>query len=175
MKKSQKTALCGVFTALAVVIMLTSYFPYVTYATPALGGIVFAAITIETDRKWAFGSYIACSVLVMLMCEKEAATLFVGFFGYYCILKGVIEQYFRGILEHILKHLVFSVSMIIGYAVIVFVFGIPFDESGQFGYWFYLAMLVAGNIVFAIYDAGLTRVIGAYIYKFHPKISRIFK
>ena len=32
MKQSKKVALCGVMTALSVVIMLAAYFPYLTFA-----------------------------------------------------------------------------------------------------------------------------------------------
>jgi len=111
----------------------------------------------------------------MLFCEKEAATLFVGFFGYYPILKGIFEQYLKGFPEKLIKQLTFNAAAVISYLVIVYVFGIPFQESGETGKWFAVALLAAGNVVFYIYDIGLSRAIGAYIYKLHPKIQRIFK
>ena len=175
MKKTQKIALCGVFSALSVVIMLTAYFPYATYAIAALAGCSFAVITIEAGRKWALGSYIASAIITLLICEKEAAMLFVGFFGYYCILKGLIEEHFRGAIEWLLKFLSFNIAVIISYLVIVFVFDIPMDESGKLGDWFLGVLLALGNIVFWLYDIGLSRVIGMYIYKWHPKIAKIFK
>ncbi len=175
MKKTQKVALCGVFSALSVVIMLTAWFPYATYAIAAVAGCSFAVITIEAGRKWAFYSYLVSAVITLLFCEKEAAMLFVGFFGYYCILKGVIEEKFKGAVEWALKFLVFNVSVIISYLIIVYVFGIPIEESGDFGDWFIGALLLGGNIVFLLYDIGLSRLIGMYIYKWHPKVAKIFK
>ncbi len=175
MKKTQKIALCGIFSALSIVIMLTAYFPYATYAIAAVAGCSFAVITIETGRKWAFVSYLATAPLVMLFCEKESATLFVGFFGYYCILKGLIEQYFKGFVEWMLKILCFNTAMVLSYIFIVFVFEIPLNEGGDLGKWFIGVLLGLGNIVFVVYDIGLSRAIGGYIYKLHPKIAKIFK
>lgn len=175
MKISGKIALGGVLSAMAVVIMLVAYFPYFTYAVPALAGIVFAVISIEIGRKWAFLSYAACSAVTLLLCEKEAAVLFAGFFGYYVILKGIIEQHFNGVSEHIIKQAVFSAAMIICYLGVVYVFGIPFDDSGLLGRYLAPALLIAGNVVFYIYDIGVTRVLTAYIIKLHPRISKMFR
>lgn len=175
MKKSAKVALSGVLTAVAVVIMLMAYFPYLTYAVPALAGAVLTVIAIEVDKKWAFGAYIASSLIAILLCEKEAASLYLCFFGYYTILKGAIESKFSGVGEYLLKHLIFNIAIVLGYLLVVYVFGIPFTESGEGGLIFALGLLLAGNVVFHIYDRGLDRVIGTYIHSLHPKIMRMFK
>ncbi len=175
MKRSAKVALSGVLGAVAVVIMLVAYFPYVTYAAPALAGAVLTVIAIEIDKKWAVGAYITSSLIALLICEKEATSLYVCFFGYYTILKGVIESRFFGFLEYLIKHLVFNVAVVLGYFIVSHVFGIPFFESGEGGLVFIFGLLIAGNVVFYIYDRGLTRVIAAYIHSLHPKIRRMFK
>ena len=175
MKRSAKVALSGVLCALAVVVMLVAYFPYVTYAAPAVAGALLTVIAIEIDKKWAFGAYLASALLVLLTCEKEAASLYLCFFGYYTILKGVIESRFRGFIEYLLKHLVFNLAIVIGYLLVVYVFGIPFSETGEEGWIFAAGLLLAGNVVFHIYDRGLNRVIAAYIHIIHPKINRMFK
>lgn len=175
MKKSGKIALCGVLGALAVVIMFTAYFPYATYAIPAIAGILFAVINIELDFKWAVGAYVSSAIITAIFCEKEAAMLFVFFFGYYPIIKGVIEGRMYGIIEKILKHTIFSFAMIVAYVIIINVFGIPLDETGEFGKWFSFVFLLLGNVVFYIYDIGLTRVITLYINRYHTKTQKLFK
>ncbi len=175
MKQSAKVALSGVLCAVSVVIMLVAYFPYVTYAVPALAGAVLTVIAIEVDKKWAFGAYIASAVISLLLCEKEAASLYVCFFGYYTILKGVIEARFYGFKEYLLKHLIFNIAIVLGYLLVVYVFGIPFFQTGEGGWLFAVGLLVAGNVVFHIYDRGLNRLIAAYIHSLHPKIKRMFK
>ena len=175
MKKSGKIALCGIFGALAVVIMLTAYFPYATYAIPAVAGMLFAVINIEAGAKWAFGAYASAAIITLIFCEKESAMIFVFFFGYYPILKGIIEGKNFGVLEKVIKHIIFSLTMVAAYVIIVNVFGIPLDETGEFGKWFSLVFLLLGNVVFYIYDIGLTRVIMLYINRYHTKISKLFK
>ena len=46
--------------------MLLSYFPYLTYAVPAVAGLFIMAAVIEAGYKWALGAYAAASVLVFL-------------------------------------------------------------------------------------------------------------
>ena len=81
MKKSKRIALCGMLSALSLVIMLVAYFPYLTYTLPALAGIMFAIVMVEIGPKWAWGSFVTTAILSLLLCEKEAAVIFVAFFG----------------------------------------------------------------------------------------------
>ena len=175
MKKSGKIALCGVFSSLAVVIMLTAYFPYATYAIPAIAGLIFALINVELGYKWALGAYISTAIITAFLCEKESAMLFVFFFGYYPIIKGMIEGRMFGFFEKLLKHIIFTFTMVIAYVIIVKVLLIPLDETGEFGRYFALVLLALGNFVFYVYDIGLTRVITLYINKYHTKIQKLFK
>lgn len=173
MKNSTKTAFSGITVALSVTVMLAAYFPFATYAVPALSGILFAILNIEVGRGRAFCAAIAASLLSLLLCEKESATLFVFFFSWYPIVKGIIEQHLRGALEWLVKLLVFNAAVIAAYAIIIFVFSIPLDESGNVGFWFTAGLLFMGNVVFAVYDFGLTRVIGAYIFKLHDRVRKM--
>lgn len=175
MKNSAKTAFCGIIACLAVTVMLCAYFPFATYAIPAAAGILFAVLNIEVGRKWSLGAFIAAAVISLVLCEKEAATLFVFFFGWYPIVKGVIEQHLHSVAEWLVKLLVFNIAVIAAYAVIVFVLQIPLSESGEAGIWFTAGLLAMGNIVFIVYDIGLTRVIGAYVFKMHDRVRRMFE
>ena len=103
LKRTGKVALCGVIAALATVVMLLSYFPYLTYAVPAVAGLLFVILAIEAGKKWAFASYLAACVLVFLMAEQEAKLMFIAFFGYYPILKGLIESLRKKALEYVLN------------------------------------------------------------------------
>ena len=67
MKKNSKLTLSAMMAALASVFMLLSYFPYLTYAIPALAGLFIMVIVIEIDCKWAIGGYIASAFLVFLL------------------------------------------------------------------------------------------------------------
>lgn len=155
--------------------MLLAYFPYFTYAIPAFAGALFFVINIEAGRKWAVFSYIASAVIVLISCEKESAMLFVGFFGYYPVLKGIFEEYLKPTLSWLVKLVLFNIAAVISYLIIVFVFGIPFFEGELTASVFLGIMLFLGNIVFVIYDLGLTRIISYYIAVLHPRVNKLFK
>ena len=164
MKKNKKIALCGMISALSLVIMLASYIPYFTYAVPAAAGIVFCVIVIEIGFKYSMASYFCTAVLAFFLCEKEAAVLFVLFFGYYPILKAVIEKYIKKRpVEYLLKFLVFNVSIVVSYALLIFVFKLPVDDMGPLSpKVMLLLLLVAGNVAFWVYDIAITRLVAMY-------------
>lgn len=173
LKHTGKVALCGVMAALATIVMLLSYFPYLTYAVPAVAGLCFVILAIETSPKWAFTAYAAASVLVFLLAEQEAKIMFIAFFGYYPILKGVIEGMRKKAPEYMLKFLIFNVVMVGVYALLIFVLGMPLDQMGDFGRWTALVLLVMGNIAFLLYDFTITQLIGLYMHSFHHRLKKI--
>ena len=111
MKQQRKISLCGVSSALAVVFMLLGYFPYFTYAAPAMAGLCMMIPVMEIGLSWAWGTYFVSSVLTLLFCEREAAILFVLFLGYYPILKALIERTRSLVLEWVFKVLSFGAGL----------------------------------------------------------------
>ena len=89
MKQTAKITFCGIITALSVVFMLLSYFPYLTYAVPAVTGLLMMIIVIEINTRWAFAAYAAASVLVFIFAEPESKLMYICLFGYYPILFGI--------------------------------------------------------------------------------------
>lgn len=100
--------------------------------------------------------------------------LFVGFFGYYPILKGKLEKIRVHMVEYLLKFSVFNVAMVANYMVIIYLFGIQdiLEEVGPFGKYSVLLLLALGNVVFWIYDVALSRIITAYREVLRKKIFR---
>ena len=112
MSKSGKIALGGLLTALGVVLMfLTGLIPIGTYALPAIAGVLLIVAVIEIGAKWAWMIYAAVAVLSLLFAaDKEAALLFVLFFGYYPVLKSFLERISNKVLSWISKFAVFNVD-----------------------------------------------------------------
>ena len=83
-KKTFNIALCGLISALGVVIMMiTAIIPTTTYAMPAMASLLLTVIVIETDKKWALASYFVVSVLSLLLVpDKESVAFYILFFGY---------------------------------------------------------------------------------------------
>ena len=100
--------------------------------------------------------------------------LFIGFFGFYPILKSTLEKIKIRSVEYICKFAVFNACILISYWVIINVFGIGdiIEEMGDFGDYGLLVMLLIANVTFFVYDIALTRIISSYINWFRPNILR---
>lgn len=160
---------------MATVIMLVSYFPYLTYAVPAMAGLFIMAVVIELGKKWSLLSYLASAVLVFLMAEPEAKLMYIGFLGYYPILKAAIESIRKPIVEWIIKLLFFNIAVIIIYMVFAKLFGISFEDFGALGEYGAVITLVIGNGVFVVYDIAVSRMAMFYNFVIRPKIKKFIK
>ncbi len=176
-KKSSKTAIGGVVTALSIVLMfLTSVIPTLTYALPAAAGFLITLIVIEIDKKWALGVYAAVSLLsVLLIADKEAAVMYIMFFGYYPIVKAIFEKHFHSVLLWILKFLVFNAGAVSAFFISTYVFMVPFEEMEKYGAVAAWGLLAAGNVIFLLYDFAMSNLIQVYLLKWRKNFKRIFK
>ena len=165
----------GIASALCLLLMLLTIIPIATYTMPALAGMVLSVVVIENGSSTAAMVYAAVSFLSLFICpDKEAAVLFVGFFGYYPILKGKLEKIRSRALEYAAKFLVFNIAVIASYLVIIYLFGLQgvLEDVGPLGQYSVLALLALGNVVFWIYDVALSRIITAYREVLRKKIFR---
>lgn len=175
MKHTSKVALCGMISAIAVMLMLLSYFPYFTYAIPAVSGLIFVILVIEINPKWAFLAYFASSVLVALLAEPEAKIMFIAFFGYYPILKGIIERIRKTVIEILIKFSLFNIIIISVAFLLIYVFRVPIEAMGNFGKYSAWILLIMGNVTFLIYDFCITQMITAYMDTLHPRLKKIIR
>ena len=175
MKTTGKITLSATMAALATVIMLVSYFPYLTYAVPAVAGLFIMISVMEINCKWALLSYISASFFVFLFAEPESKLMFIGFFGFYPILKCLIERINKPVLEWIIKILLFNVCILLIYKVFAKIFMIPEDNLNEFFKYGEIVLLIFANAVFVVFDIALSRMANFYFAKFHFRVSRIFK
>lgn len=173
MKQNIKITLCGITVALSVVFMLLSYFPYFTYAVPAITGLLTMMLVIEINVKWAFAAYIAASALVFIFAEPESKLMYICLFGYYPIVKALIERINKPVIEWILKLAVFNAAAIMIYAVFAGMFGISLEDFGVLGKYGAYIFLGFGNAVFVVYDIAVSRLSGVYMVRIHPKIKKL--
>lgn len=178
MKNSAKTALGGIITALSLTTMLaTTAIPFLTYALPALAGALLILMVIEINKRWAFCAYVAVSFLsFIILADKEAAMMYIAFFGYYPILKPLIEEKIKSnALSWVIKELIFNAAVVAAYVIIIFVMGIPLDDMEDHGVLGVVFLLAAGNVMFVLYDICLTRLVSLYLNKWQKKFLKIFK
>lgn len=174
MKQNAKITLCALSAALAAVFVLAAYFPYVTYAAPALAGLMMLVPVIEMNLRWAFGCYIASLMPVLLLAEPEAKLLYVFFFGWYPIAKALIERINKHLPEWIIKLVVFNIAVIAAYAVMSVITDVSLEEFGVFGKYGAYIFLALGNIVFVLYDFAIAQVATFYLLRIHPQVKRMF-
>lgn len=143
MSKSGKIALGGLLTALGVVLMfLTGLIPIGTYALPAIAGVLLIVAVIEIGAKWAWMIYAAVAVLSLLFAaDKEAALLFVLFFGYYPVLKSFLERISNKVLSWISKFAVFNVAVVACFFLAVNFLQLPEDSFTVFGIYLPLSLI----------------------------------
>lgn len=175
MNKTVKITFCSMMAALACVLMLLAYFPYFTYAAPAIAALFIMAAVIECGAKWALCSYAASAVLIFLTAEPESRLLYAFFFGYYAVLKAVVENLRKPVLEWAIKIAVFNAAVLAVYFVFAGLFGISLDDFNEFGKYSAYIFLALGNAVFVVYDIGLSRLAMAYMAVAHPRIKKLFK
>ena len=175
-KKSSAVAIGGVASALCLLFMfLTGVIPFATFALPAIAGMVLISVVVENGYKVAFCVYASVSLLSLIIVpDREAAMMFIGFFGYYTIIKGKLDKIKSRFVRLVSKFSIFNVAVICVYAIIIYFFGLTelLDES--LGKYTLLVLLALGNIVFVVYDFALKRMAIAYIYWFRPKFLRKF-
>ena len=183
MTVSAKTALGAMVTALSVVILIPSAMQVFVYTLPAMAGMLTMFAVVEIDKKWAIGSYVATSLIGLLfVANKEAVMYYVAFFGYYPVVKAILESKLPRVLEYILKFLIFNFSIVLSGIVLVKLFGMPYndllgidDESAFFTRYALPIMLGMGNVVFVLYDVALTRLLTAYIYVWQKRFHKLFR
>lgn len=170
-------------TALSVVILIPSAVQVFVYTLPALAGMLTMLAVVEIDKKWAIGSYVATSLIGLLfVANKEAVVYYVAFFGYYPVVKALLESKMPRAVEYILKFLIFNASIIVSGVVLVKVFGMPYNdllgidgESAFFTKYALPIMLGMGNVVFILYDVALTRLLTAYVLVWQKRFRKLFK
>ncbi len=176
-KLSFKVALGGIIAALSVLLMIfAGVTTTLVYAIPMVVGALLMMLVVEFGAGFAALVYVAVSIISMLILgNKEAAIMYVAFFGYYPIIKGFLEKYLKNITCWIVKYLIFNVAMVASYFIVSKIFMISFEDMEEFGEYSMLVLLCAGNILFAMYDIMLTRLVSVYIYKWRKSIKRVFK
>lgn len=182
MRQSSKIALGGIVAALSVVLMMMTFIPSMTFVLPAAAGVLLMLMVIEVNKSWAFMVFVAVSLIsVFVVPDRMAAVMYILFFGYYPVLKALMESKLPRVLEVILKFAVFNAAIIAAYYLLTFVMGTPVLE---FDFWaerglpvvaLVAIVLVIANAVFFVYDLALSKLVEAYLGHWRKYFKRIFK
>lgn len=172
-KLSYRVALGGVISSLCILAMFTAGIaPFLYLTLPMIAGVLIAVIVVEVNTSWAVLTYVAVSLLSLFVTfDKEAAIIFILFFGHYPIVKQKLDKIHIGLLKFLTKQVIFNICIVAYYYIIMILLGIDFSKDfsslGKYGIyiiWFFV------NIFFIIYDYALSGCILMYIKSLKPKI-----
>ena len=174
MKTSFKVALGGAVAALGLVLMfMTALIPFGTYAFPTFAGILTVVIVIEIGYGYAVAVYAATAILSFLLVpDKEAALMYAIFFGFYPILKGLIERLPNKPAQYALKLVLFNACVIAAFFIAVNLLSIPAESYNLFGLQLPVIFLFFGNVFFVLYDYCITKLVTIYLLKGRQKLNK---
>ncbi|MEG1181934.1 MAG: hypothetical protein RSD39_07875 [Oscillospiraceae bacterium] len=161
--------------ACVAILFFGSVIPFSTIAAPAAAAICVMFFCLEYNRATAFLVYASVSLLAVLVSpDKELALLFCCFFGYYPILKGMIEARFKPLVGILLKIVMMNGALFAMYYVIlnIFIIAPVRDEFASFTNIMFAAFIVLGNITFLVYDLALTKISFLYFAKLRGKLIK---
>ncbi len=173
---SYRVALGGIVSTLCLITMfLAGIIPALYLVLPMAAGILMMIIAVEVNTKWAMLTYIAVSILSFFITfDKEAALIFILFFGHYPILRFYIEKIGNKPVRTAVKFILFNVCIISYFYITVYLFGLTqlldeFDDFGKYGGFVILAIV---NIIFVLYDYNLKVAHILYRNRLMPKFRR---
>ncbi|MBQ8180739.1 MAG: hypothetical protein IJ010_02025 [Ruminococcus sp.] len=173
---SYRVALGGIVSALCLLTMFLAGIIAPLYIVfPMIAGVLMMIIAIEVSRSWALLTYISVSLLSLLITfDKEAALLFIMFFGHYPILRMYLGKIRFRFLRRAVKFIIFNVCIIAYFLVTVYIFGLDqmLDEMGDFGKYGGFILLAAADIIFVMYDYNLTILYKSYCRSFLPQLRK---
>ncbi len=176
-RKTARLALCGVIAALSTAVMfLSGVVPAATIALPALSGCFLIAVVAEADVRHGFVVYAAVSVLsAVLVPDKEAALIYILFFGYYPALYAVLGRIRNRVLRYAVKLVIFNAAAVTETLLCVYLLGIPWSETLPGGTVFAVILLALANAVFVLYDSCMNGLIVFYVRRVHPFVGKYLK
>lgn len=172
---SKRLCFCAIMAALSAVLMLSAYFPYLTYAISCIASLPVMVVLIELNKKSALLTYCVSLLPVMLFCETEAKLLYLCFCGFYPVLKAVLEAIKSRVLSYILKLLCFNAAVLVLYLLSTFVFGVSFDDLGELGKYGGLVLLGLANLTFLAFDFCISKMAVFYLYRLHKTVDKMLR
>lgn len=157
-RRSYRVALGGIVSALCIVLMfLTGVIPALYIAAPMAAGVLMIILVEEVSVGWGWLTYIAVSLLALIVTfDKEAALMFILFFGYFPILRRNFERIRIKPLRLLGKLMLFNVFLVLDWWLTVYVLGLPsFEDTAPY---MYVILVIAANGMFLFYDKLLSRM-----------------
>ena len=168
MKQSKKVSFSAILAALAVIVMLIgSVVETVTLATAGIASLCIMIAVLELGKTYAFMIYAAASVLALLLLPvKDPAIFFALSFGYYPILKLLIEKIKNKIVAYALKGCVFTAAFSALFLIAI-KFLVPNANLTKYAIVWYLF----GLLIFFAFDYAFSKLIRSYFFSLRKRLG----
>ena len=165
---SRRMAVCGVLTALCVVLMaLGSAVGVLTYVCPMTAGIAVLLVREAYGARYALTLWCAAGLLALLLVpDLEMTALFLGLLGWYPAARPALNRLPKWG-RRLAKLLVFNGAVLLIYAALLALMGV--DSLGLGGWLENAALLLMGNVIFFCYD----RILERLSYRLIPRLRRL--
>ena len=171
---SYRVALGGIVSSFCLLAMfMTGVFPLLYLVLPMIAGILMLIVVTEVNTPWALLTYLAVGLLSLFVTyDKEAALIFIMFFGHYPILYKYLNKIPSKALRILIKLLVFNGCMVLYFYTNVYLFGLKdlLESMEEFGKYGSLILLVSVNPFFFMYDYSLDGLVEIYRRSLKPRI-----
>ncbi|MBQ9736028.1 MAG: hypothetical protein IJV96_04505 [Clostridia bacterium] len=172
MRRTKKITLTALFSALSVVLLLLGTLSRVLDLSAAGIACCFVVfLRLEVGGAYPVIYWGATSALSLLIYPSGGAGLFFALFGLYPLLKALLERLPR-ILEWLLKLLVCAAVLAAYVLLAIFVFRL---EDTVLTGWMLPVFLLAGVVVFVLFDIALSRLIVFYSLRLRARIAHLLK
>ena len=156
----KRLTVCAMLTALGVIFMgIGALIEVLDISMTVLASLCVIIAIIEYGKGTPWMVYAAISVLSLLIIPSKLPVVFFAlFFGFYPILKEMLERKPK-VIRWVLKEIIFNVSLAAMFGAYFWLF---FEGNIQVP-WMIAVAVILSEIIFIIYDIALTRIITVYV------------
>ena len=167
----KKIVVAGVLAALSVIILyLGCAIEVLDLTMSAIVSLLVVVIVIEMGYKYAWLTYIATSILsIIILPQKSPAIFYACFMGFYPIIKSYLERINSALVRWIIKLVVGNAAL-----ALMFILMSLFLPDEFEGGWLMLVTYLLGVIAFLMYDVALSKLITLYFVRIRERI-KIYK
>ena len=162
--RTKRLTVCAMLCALGVVILwMASILSVIDLSMAVLASLLCVVAVIEYGGVWPWMIYAGTSVLsLVLVANKSAAAFYALFFGFYPILKEMLEKHNR-VFAWVCKEILFHLALAGCFVVWKIFFPQELMISLPIPLWVVFILML--ELVFVLYDVALTRLISFYVYR----------
>lgn len=154
---AENVSFCGMAAALSVtVLFLSSLIPLLTYTAPVFVSLILVPVKKRCGISGALCTYLAVSLLVLILGADKEAAFFYIFYGHYPVIKEYADRIKPKALRLCAKILLFSLLTFLMYYLLLQILGIGEAVSGRL--WADMLFYVLLITVMMLYDRLLDRV-----------------